>query len=119
MARKGLWFFALGAAAAAGVAYLQKEGYIDLKGCVQKAAAGLNDLIDQILPDAMPADGVEAVDADGDGEADTVILDADGDGVADTAHIDADGDGKLDTTLIDTDGDGCFDAVITENPSET
>lgn len=56
----------------------------------------------------------EALDTDGDGFADTLLVDADGDGIADAAGIDTDGDGILDTFGADTDGDGAFDTFGTD-----
>lgn len=57
------------------------------------------------------AEVVAAVDVDGDGVADGVVVDTDGDGKADAILLDTDGDGKADTVLADTDGDGEVDAV--------
>lgn len=51
------------------------------------------------------------IDADGDGQLDTVLLDADGDGELDGIGRDRDGDGQVDTVLLDSDQDGNVEAV--------
>lgn len=61
------------------------------------------------------ADGItEALDADGDGEADTA-LDTNGDGVTDA--VDTDGDGAAD--MWDTDNDGVADSDVDPNASSS
>jgi hypothetical protein len=69
-------------------------------------------------------DGVEhqggpLVDFDADGEDDDRALDADGDGRADRVvvgdgeqgYVDTDGDGRFDVKLADADGDGAADSA--------
>lgn len=64
------------------------------------------------------AEVVAAVDVDGDGVADGVVVDTDGDGKADAILLDTDGDGEVDAVAIDVDGDGKADVVAAEIPDK-
>lgn len=91
----------VGAAAAAGIAYLKRE---ELKQLAEE-------LVSKIKP--TDEEGVYAVDVDGDGTDDVLLVDTDGDGKVDAVLMDTDGNGVVDAAAIDVDGDGEADVVIT------
>jgi hypothetical protein len=78
------------------------------------------DLVIDSLGNALDDDGdgqADTLDIDGDGTPDGIAIDTDGDGIADGVGIDTDGDGLIDA--VDTDGDGAPDVAVTTEPPST
>lgn len=57
---------------------------------------------------------IEAIDVDGDGTSDLLMVDTDGDGAIDTVLADTTGDGNVDTIMVDTTGDGQLDTMLVD-----